>query len=65
MSTETADTENETKELKERVTNFLRRNFPQIQMHGGSAAIQHLDPPKRARFRFNLVVLAQGAGFPQ
>jgi Thioredoxin-like proteins and domains len=44
MSTETADAENETKELKERVTNFLRRNFPQIQMHGGSAAIQHLDP---------------------
>jgi Thioredoxin-like proteins and domains len=43
MSTETADTENKTKELKERVTNFLRRNFPQIQMHGGSAAIQHLD----------------------
>ena len=34
MSTETADAENETKELKERVTNFLRRNFPQIQMHG-------------------------------
>ncbi|QZY00711.1 NifU family protein [Halobaculum rubrum] len=30
-------------ELRERVTNFLRRNFPQIQMHGGSAAIQHLD----------------------
>ena len=30
-------------ELRERVTNFLRRNFPQIQMHGGSAAIQQLD----------------------
>ena len=30
-------------ELRERITNFLRRNFPQIQMHGGSAAIQHLD----------------------
>ena len=30
-------------DLEERVTNFLRRNFPQIQMHGGSAAIQDLD----------------------
>jgi len=35
MSTETgADDEND---LRERITNFLRRNFPQIQMHGGSA----------------------------
>jgi Fe/S biogenesis protein NfuA len=40
MSTETEDAEDE---LRERITNFLRRNFPQIQMHGGSAAIQHLD----------------------
>ncbi len=40
MSTET---ENPEDELRERITNFLRRNFPQIQMHGGSAAIQHLD----------------------
>jgi Fe-S cluster biogenesis protein NfuA len=40
MSTETEDPEDE---LRERITNFLRRNFPQIQMHGGSAAIQHLD----------------------
>jgi Fe-S cluster biogenesis protein NfuA len=40
MSTETEDTEDK---LRERITNFLRRNFPQIQMHGGSAAIQHLD----------------------
>jgi len=38
--TESQDPENE---LRERITNFLRRNFPQIQMHGGSAAIQHLD----------------------
>ena len=30
-------------DLEERVANFLRRNFPQIQMHGGSAAIQDLD----------------------
>jgi Fe-S cluster biogenesis protein NfuA len=40
MSTETADGDDE---LRERVANFLRRNFPQIQMHGGSAAIQQLD----------------------
>ena len=40
MSTESQDPDDD---LRERVTNFLRRNFPQIQMHGGSAAIQHLD----------------------
>ncbi|ELZ84071.1 NifU family protein [Haloferax prahovense] len=40
MSTETQDGEDD---LKERVVNFLRRNFPQIQMHGGSAAIRDLD----------------------
>ena len=37
------DTEASDDELRERITNFLRRNFPQIQMHGGSAAIQNLD----------------------
>jgi Fe-S cluster biogenesis protein NfuA len=31
-------------ELREDITNFLRRNFPQIQMHGGSAAITDLNP---------------------
>ena len=42
MSTEseTADAD----DLEERVSNFLMRNFPQIQMHGGSAAIRNLDP---------------------
>ena len=40
MSTETQD---EGDDLEERVSNFLRRNFPQIQMHGGSAAIQDID----------------------
>ncbi|MFB6111676.1 MAG: NifU family protein [Halobacteriaceae archaeon] len=30
-------------ELKDRIRNFLRRNFPQIQMHGGSATIQNID----------------------
>lgn len=39
MSTEAQDGD----DLEERITNFLRRNFPQIQMHGGSAAIQNLD----------------------
>lgn len=40
MSTETETSEDD---LRERISNFLRRNFPQIQMHGGSAAIQDLD----------------------
>ena len=31
-------------ELRDAVSNFLRRNFPQIQMHGGSSSITHLDP---------------------
>jgi Fe-S cluster biogenesis protein NfuA len=39
MSTETENGD----DLEDRITNFLRRNFPQIQMHGGSAAIQNLD----------------------
>jgi len=39
MSTDTQEGD----DLEERVANFLRRNFPQIQMHGGSAAIQDLD----------------------
>jgi Fe-S cluster biogenesis protein NfuA len=42
MSTDT-DGQDAEDELRERVTNFLRRNFPQIQMHGGSAAIQDID----------------------
>lgn len=40
MSTET---KSEEEELREEIANFLRRNFPQIQMHGGSAAIRDLD----------------------
>jgi Fe-S cluster biogenesis protein NfuA len=40
MSTET---QNEGDDLEDRISNFLRRNFPQIQMHGGSAAIQDID----------------------
>jgi Fe-S cluster biogenesis protein NfuA len=39
MSTETQDGD----DLEERISNFLRRNFPQIQMHGGSHAIQKID----------------------
>jgi len=42
MSTDAQDADGED-DLRERVTNFLRRNFPQIQMHGGSAAIQNID----------------------
>jgi Fe-S cluster biogenesis protein NfuA len=30
-------------DVREEIENFLRRNFPQIQMHGGSAAIQRID----------------------
>jgi Fe-S cluster biogenesis protein NfuA len=41
MSTDTQSVDED--DLRERVTNFLRRNFPQIQMHGGSAAIQSID----------------------
>lgn len=44
MSTESESADVE--DLEERITNFLRRNFPQIQMHGGSAAIRDLDPEK-------------------
>jgi Fe/S biogenesis protein NfuA len=39
MSTESQESD----DLEERVNNFLRRNFPQIQMHGGTAAIQNID----------------------
>ncbi|QZA89299.1 NifU family protein [Salinarchaeum sp. IM2453] len=40
MSTDTQETE----DLETEVTNFLRRNFPQIQMHGGTAAVENVDP---------------------
>ncbi|KPN30492.1 Fe/S biogenesis protein NfuA [Halolamina pelagica] len=40
MSTESQSGDDD---LRERVSNFLRRNFPQIQMHGGSSSITHLD----------------------
>jgi Fe-S cluster biogenesis protein NfuA len=30
-------------ELRERISLFVARNFPQIGMHGGSHAISHLD----------------------
>ncbi len=41
MSTETQTDE---EDLRDRIGNFLMRNFPQIQMHGGSHAIRDLDP---------------------
>ncbi len=36
-------TDSDEEEVREKIVRFLRRNFPQIQMHGGSAAIQELD----------------------
>jgi len=30
-------------DLREEISIFLQKNFPQIEMHGGSAAIQNLD----------------------
>ena len=39
MSSET-QTEDD---LRDRVSSFLMRNFPQIAMHGGSAAIREID----------------------
>ena len=30
-------------DLQERVRDFLSRNFPQIQMHGGTAVIENLN----------------------
>lgn len=30
-------------DVREKITQFLRRNFPQIQMHGGEAVISNLD----------------------
>jgi Fe-S cluster biogenesis protein NfuA len=30
-------------ELRDRIGSFLARNFPQIELHGGSADIAHLD----------------------
>jgi Fe/S biogenesis protein NfuA len=43
MSTDTDSETQDGDDLEERISNFLRRNFPQIQMHGGSAAIQNID----------------------
>ncbi|WP_135535233.1 MULTISPECIES: NifU family protein [Halostella] len=37
------DAQEDGDDLEDRVSNFLRRNFPQIQMHGGNAAIQDLN----------------------
>lgn len=40
MTTTSADEES----LREDITIFLRRNFPQIKMHGGAFTIEHVDP---------------------
>jgi Fe-S cluster biogenesis protein NfuA len=42
MSTESPAVGTE-EELRERVSRFVMRNFPQIQMHGGSHAVRDLD----------------------
>lgn len=34
-------------EIKEEINIFLKRNFPQIQMHGGSSSITHIDEEER------------------
>ncbi len=59
MSTESS--EETTSDLETRVTNFLRRNFPQIQMHGGSAAIEELDA-EEGRVRISLSGACSGCG---
>jgi len=59
MSTDTTDADND---LRERITNFLRRNFPQIQMHGGSAAISHLDRERAAAVTVQLGGACSGCG---
>jgi Fe-S cluster biogenesis protein NfuA len=43
MSAESATDEDD---LRDRISSFLMRNFPQIQMHGGSHAIRDLDAEK-------------------
>ncbi|MDX1746303.1 MAG: NifU family protein [Halobacteriales archaeon] len=37
------DSETTAGDLRERISTFLMRNFPQIAMHGGEAAIEELD----------------------
>ena len=48
MCAETLDTqdgvESNDESLIDEVVTFLRKNFPQIAMHGGNAAIQDIDP---------------------
>ncbi|MFB6156137.1 MAG: NifU family protein [Haloferacaceae archaeon] len=39
----TEEATGETSDLHERIERFLMRNFPQIAMHGGSAAIEDID----------------------
>ena len=43
MSHEGAVAADETSDLEERVASFLMRNFPQIAMHGGDAAVEAID----------------------
>ena len=43
QNSEDDETDSELESLRDEINNFLKRNFPQIQMHGGSSAIVDLD----------------------
>lgn len=38
------NTEDQTEELRDKISSFLLRNFPQIKMHGGSFTILDVKP---------------------
>lgn len=48
-------------DLRERVRGFLSRNFPQIQMHGGTAVIEDLDED-RGEVTLRLAGACSGCG---
>ena len=47
--------------LEDQVNSFLERNFPQIWMHGGTAAIEDLDP-ETGEVRLRLGGACSGCG---
>lgn len=48
-------------ELRDRLARFLRRNFPQIELHGGSATVRDLDP-EAGSVRIHLGGACSGCG---